>query len=153
MANDLTTIARDSTLRILEGAAFLFTDLLEPESTPGRKEHWAQLGVRLDWTGPVKGEMRLWINDALAKVIAINMLGLEDGVPCPREREIDAVKEVLNMVVGNFLTEAFGTEAVFHLGIPQTLLSASIVESLDAQDRFWVSAEEQPILVSVHPLD
>jgi CheY-specific phosphatase CheX len=152
MSDQLINAAREASVRILECAAFLFTDSLPPESVPQHGSQWHQIGVSLEYNGPVNGELRMWLSEALSKTIAVNMLGIEMGENCPEEREVDAVKEILNMILGNYLTEAYGLDAVFHLGIPRLLHPKMLAESY-TDLHFWLDAEGQPFLLSIHPQD
>lgn len=151
MNPSVVEIAEQSTTKILESATFLFTDKLAPEEIPDMEANWQQVGVRLEYHGPHSGELRMWINEPLSKIIAQNMLGLDESEECSEEREMDAIKEVLNMILGNFLTEAFGTDDVFHLGIPRIMAEKEIADSLSNPLRFWLNVEGQPLLVSIHP--
>ncbi|HSQ43276.1 MAG TPA: chemotaxis protein CheX [Fibrobacteraceae bacterium] len=145
----MVSIARNSAERILGGAAFLFLEDVSPEETPDMAV-WTALGMKLSYEGPVRGELRLWLEEGLAHTLAVNMLGLEDGETIPLARELDAAKEILNMVVGNFITEAFGSEDVYHLGIPEVLDRSEIEESLATPKHFWVDIEGKPALFSLH---
>lgn len=152
MTESIVNIAEASTVNILEGAAFIFTEKLAPEEIPQVSESWTQIGVRLEYEGPHSGELRMWIDEPLSKIIAQNMLGLEESEECSEEKEMDAVKEILNMILGNYLTEAFGTEDIYHLGIPRIIPGKLFEESVECPLRFWLSAEEHPMLVSIHPI-
>lgn len=151
MNESLLRIVEASCIHILEHAAFLFTEQMLPEDYPESASQWLPIGVRLEYEGPRSGELRLWIAEPLSRTIAQNMLGLDEMEDCSEEKEMDAVKEILNMILGNFLTEAFGTEVVFHLGIPRIIPEKLLDESLENPYRFWLSAENHPLLISIHP--
>lgn len=134
---------------ILEGAAFVFTDDLPPEQRPPTSE-WSAQGVRLTFEGPISGDLRLWAEKSFMIVLAANMLGIEPDDENAEAKAEDALKETLNMIVGTFLTDAYGNEPVFHLGIPEsidaTLLSESVADPLNV----WLNAEDHPVLFSLH---
>ncbi len=146
----LVTHARAAAEHIFEGAAFLFIDELLPESKPAKGSNWNQIGVGLEYIGPTRGEVRLWVTESLARTIAVNMIGLDDADTCPRSKIIDAVKEVLNMIVGNFLTDAFDPDDVFNLGIPVELQAEQVSESYSDAAHLWLDVEGNPTLISLH---
>jgi|GEM_PF-909267 len=150
MSEQLIEAAREASVRILECAAFLFTEELAPESIPPHESEWHQIGVSLEYTGPVNGELRMWLSEPLSKTITANMLGVDNRDECSEEREVDAVKEILNMILGNYLTDAYGLEAIFHLGIPRILPPHALLDSYDDL-HFWLDAEGEPFLLSIHP--
>jgi len=129
--------------RILEDAAFLFT---EDASDAGARfgSGWVPSGAQLRWEGPSCGTMRVWADPSLLPVLAANMLGIDEDDPDALAKGADALREILNMVVGNSLTEAWGPGPVFHLGIPQDadpdLLASDMV------DGHWIDADDHPVL-------
>lgn len=150
MDESIVAIAKESAIRILERAAFLFSEDIPENQIPLADTFWRQKGYALDYSGPLKGELRIWLPESLSRVIVSNMLGLDEESEMAQKEEDDAVKEVLNIILGIFLTEAFGTEAVFHLGIPQMLEPDEWNESAQAEGHFWLWVENEPVLMSVH---
>ena len=150
MQQEQLDMAKEAAIRILERAAFLFTDEIEDEQCPKANSKWGQKGVALDYQGPVSGELRLWMPESLSRLAAANMLGLDEGAPMSEKEEDDAVKEILNIILGIYLTEAYGTEPVFQLGIPRVLPTEEWKISLMASGHFWMAVEGFPVLLSVH---
>jgi len=150
MSPNQLTLIKDTVVRVLEGGAFLFVDEIALEATPSPGSNWEQLGVSIDYEGPHLGEIRFWVPKSLANSVAVNMLGLSEDTVVSEQQELDAIKEMLNMIAGNFLTDAFGVEDVYHLGIPFSLLPQDIEVSTNSPDHLWVSAEDHPVLVSIH---
>lgn len=140
---------RSSAERILEGAAFLFTDELQPMDIPSPHQEWGQVGVRLEFHGPHSGELRMWLPLSLSRMVAVNMLGLDDSEDCSEEKELDAVKEILNMILGNYLTDAYGVQDVYQLGIPRVLHPDEFAPTLD-YPHLWLSVEGQPFLLALY---
>ena len=129
--------------RILEEAAFIFSQPLEGPDQPD--DEWTPVGVELLWEGPSNGMMRLWAEPALLPVFAANLLGIEEDDPLSAQKGLDAVKEILNMMVGNSLTEAWGPGPIFHLHIPEAVDAAKFTP--DRVDGIWLSAEGRPMLL------
>ena len=129
--------------RILEEAAFIFSEPLEGPDQPG--DEWTPVGVERLWEGPSNGLMRLWADSSLLPVLAANLLGIEEDDPLCAEKGLDAVKEILNMIVGNSLTEAWGPGPIFQLHIPESVVTPSFVS--DRVDGVWLSGEGRPMLL------
>ena len=81
------------------------------------------------------------------------MLGADDESGLTTGNLVDALKEILNMVLGNVLTEVYGNEPVFDLDLPQLLPAKTISTSTANSFRLWFSAEGEPImfLVEIEP--
>ena len=71
----------------------------------------------IQFSGPVKGEIRAYLSRGVASIMAQNMLGLEPGDVTDQTLE-DCAKEALNMIAGSFLNKLDSTQ-VFNLSIPQ----------------------------------
>ncbi len=143
MKNEMTQAMEIVAPRILEESAFLFSERLEIADEP--KAFWNPVGVELFWEGPSNGRMRLWADPELLTVLAANMLGIEETDPVCASKGLDALKETLNMIVGNCLTEAWGPGPVFQLHIPDAVDSSGF--ALDRESGFWLSAEGRPMLL------
>ena len=70
----------------------------------------------IQFTGDLKGEMSIFVSDGLAKSMVHNLLGLETRQMTKEDIE-DCVKEVANMICGNFLGRLDQTR-VFDLSVP-----------------------------------
>ncbi len=140
-------IARQTVGRILGEAAFLFTDDLPEGSRPPLP--WNAEGISLRFAGHPSGEIRMWVGEAFARIAAANMLGID---PTDREaaaKGTDALKELLNMATGNFLTEAFGPDPVFVLGLPERLPNELLADDVNDTDAFWLEAENCPVMFTL----
>jgi CheY-specific phosphatase CheX len=87
-------------------------------------------GVRVTFTGPLRGYLALRVTSDVAHAFVENMLGVDDA-----EAQLvrDALGEVANVVCGNLLPDLVGRRAVFHLSAP---------EPLDAADASWGSSPD-----------
>lgn len=129
-------------VRILEDAAFLFVESVPDEGLPGRD--WMPVGAELRWSGPSRGVMRVWMEPDFLSALSANMLGIEEDAAAAAKAGPDAMREILNMVVGNSLTEAWGPGPVFHLEIPESA-DPDLLAS-DMADGFWIGADGHPVL-------
>ena len=142
MSDEIREAMEVVSVRILEDAAFLFADPLPPSDAPA--SDWNPDGAEIRWDGPSQGVMRIWAPRALQMALAANMLGLEDSDPTADTAGTDALREILNMVAGNTLTEAWGPGPVFQLTIPERAEPETFHS--DSGEGFWVSADGHPVL-------
>jgi CheY-specific phosphatase CheX len=91
----------------------MFYVFLEPV---GDKYPNYAMEAAIQFNGDLKGEMSIFVSDGLAKSMVHNLLGLEKGLMTKEDIE-DCVKEVANMICGNFLGRLDQTR-VFDLSIP-----------------------------------
>ncbi len=102
--------------RVLEEFAFLFAEPVENEeitSAPG-----PGFTAKMTFSGPITGQITLFVPESLIYVIAANALGVE---PEDTQRAVlaqDALKELLNITCGQLLTALAGETPVFHLSVP-----------------------------------
>jgi chemotaxis protein CheY-P-specific phosphatase CheC len=140
---DSTTAAVIS--RIIGDAAFMFTDPLDSAARPSLSD-WKTLGVRLSFSGDIAGDFRLWAPPTLARGIAVNMLGVDQTTQLTDEKLEDALKEIVNIIVGNFITDMYGDEVVSTLGLPSMMEPASLAEDYQNPSSIWLSVEGDPIV-------
>jgi len=74
------------------------------------------LMTSIQFSGPMKGEIKSYLSRGIASVMVQNMLGLEPKEVTDKTME-DCAKEALNMIAGNFLNKLEPKE-VFDLSIP-----------------------------------
>jgi hypothetical protein len=143
--NTLREIATQTISRILGEAAFIFTDALaEGAKPPGAA--WDADGVSLRFFGSPGGELRMWVGKGFACYAAANMLGLDADSEDARRKGTDALKELLNMIVGNFITAAYGDTPVFELGLPKNVARDLMEKDFVNPDAVWLGAEGNPVL-------
>ena len=142
MNTQFATALREIAPLILEETAFVFTDDL---SDPPPGPEWNPIGAQLAFKGDViLGSLRVWTDPKFARTIAANMLGVEEDDPQGEQRASDALGELLNIVLGNVLTRAYGDGPVFHLGIPTARLGELWLTDLKSES-FWLMVEGFPI--------
>lgn len=128
---------------ILEETAFVFTDEL---SDPPPGPEWNPIGAQVAFKGDIiKGGLRVWTDPKFARTIAANMLGVEEDDPQGEQRASDALGELLNIVLGNVLTRAYGDGPVFHLGIPAARPTELWQTDLKSES-LWLLVEGFPIV-------
>ncbi|MDG5816637.1 chemotaxis protein CheX [Chitinispirillales bacterium ANBcel5] len=132
----------------LENAAFVFVDNYEDCTIDPL--NWNCQGVSLNFTGKIDGEIHIWAEKEFCRHIAANMLGMDEEELQSSDKCADAFKELLNMMVGNLLTEAFGTEPVFDLGLPKLLDKNVLLEDVYSNRASWLKAEGYPVLLIIN---
>ena len=132
---------------VLEQIAFLFSESAE-ERVDISGDDW-YYGT-MEFCGPLLGTMQIATRYQLSRLLAANMLGVE-----PEEEQSvrcagDAVKELLNIVCGRFLTEAFGEDTVFTLSAPDVFTKSStfITETM-YENAVCIKVEQEILLIMV----
>ena len=143
--DSIAEIAEQTITRVLEGAAFIFTDPLAESDIP-LLQTWEADGVSLKFKGKPTGMMHLWVSEGFACSIAANMLGIDMESEIAKEKGLDALKELLNMIVGNLMTAAFGEEPVFELGLPERIDRSLLESHGDNPHAIWLQADDNPVL-------
>lgn len=133
--------------RMLEETAFLFSD--EPVRPPEFRS--ATVGVGISCDGGEGGELRLWAQATFLRKLSANMLGLEEDDPKAVAKGLDALGELLNIVLGHCLTERYGDSETVRMGIPRLIESLSLKEDLATGS--WLLAEGEPLLVAWKPIE
>jgi chemotaxis protein CheY-P-specific phosphatase CheC len=143
--NKINTTTAEVIGRIIGEAAFMFIDPIDAKDRPVSEE-WKVQGVRLSFNGDVSGEFRFWAPVSLSREIAVNMLGVDQSEPLPDEKLQDALKEIVNIIVGNFLTDMYGDGVAATLGLPCMIDPAKLPIDRGNPDALWLSMEGEAIL-------
>ncbi len=135
---------------VIEQSAFMFTESLEKNEIEIEDLTFTQASIT--FTGPINGMISMAFPSDLSREMAANFLGLDEDDPMVIESEGDAVGELLNMVVGRFLTEVEGTEPVFDLSVPliEELSTEKTIFLLNDEFCVAISVEEEPVIFNLH---
>jgi CheY-specific phosphatase CheX len=128
-------------INILNECSYIFADPVSEEEIPPLNELNLK-GVFLEYSGHKSGHVSLLANDEFLKYAAANMLGIDENSNDAIEKGFDSIKEILNMVVGNLLTEIYGCDPVFDIGIPRVLESLDEVNDSQEKDRLFFNADD-----------
>lgn len=103
---------------VLEKQAFMFAEPAEGEEleTPDGVSFQAAMS----FSGPYTGKIVLAAPIEMCREIAANVLGIEPDEEISESSARDSLKEVLNVLCGNLLTELAGSEPEFDISIPST---------------------------------
>lgn len=98
----------------------------------------------------VSGQLFVIADHALAEVVCRSVLGMEEGEELDLISKVDALKELVNVLGGHFLTEAFGKNPVFQLSAPECRdLEMKEVESVSSKYTNWYCPDDHVIGVRV----
>jgi chemotaxis protein CheY-P-specific phosphatase CheC len=96
--------------------------MLVDEVRPSPELFTSDSNIYLAWAdlkGVIDGSVSILAQDSFLTALAANLLGVDpDEVPSEAEKT-DALREMANVIAGNFLTEAYGTDTIFDVIQPQ----------------------------------
>ena len=145
MEND---ILRKVCCDVFESLSFMFGEPIDLDEVESDSEHF--INVSISYKGDRAGAINLIVSPETANSLAYNILGIEeDEEEMPVEPSMDALKELLNTICGQFLTSKFGDEPVFDLTIPEikTITIDEWQGFVDSGNFLAVNIEDEPILI------
>lgn len=83
------------------------------------------LNVRIEYTGEHKGELGLILEKPMASRFAAHILGLASPGDVHDDMIEDALKELLNVVCGHFVTLLYGYAPVLKISLPRVFTIGS----------------------------
>lgn len=136
--------------RVFEQTAFMFpetTDLLN--GIPCSEGDLTC--VSLKFSGERSGDIALILPAALCHELAANILGEELTEEDTREKELDAARETLNIIAGQFLIQMFGTKALFNLSAPETspLTRDDFFSAIGDKEYTCCMVDHHPVITAV----
>jgi chemotaxis protein CheY-P-specific phosphatase CheC len=132
--------------RVFEQTAFIFpepADMRDGVSFDGIDF----VLTELSFSGDECGRMFLMVPDEICTELSANMLGEDINDAAPKEKRFDALKEILNIIAGQVLTELYGEKAVFNLTTPEV--------REPSQDEFFALIDKNEYMCNVvdeHPI-
>lgn len=132
---------------IFQNAAYLFAEKLAPWDQPEFSK-WMPLGAEIVYSGQETGYIRLWADEALARTIAMNMLGMDCDVNIAKGKCVDALKEILNMIAGNFITVYYGENSNIRIGLPSLPADSYFRRDFENKESLWFYVEGHIMLVA-----
>ncbi|MEN6624722.1 MAG: chemotaxis protein CheX [Candidatus Sumerlaeia bacterium] len=135
--------------RVIEQLAFMFAEPAEKEAIPTPDGECVSVAMRFE--GALAGGLRLAVPAAMCGELAGNMLGMDPDDEQAIAKGLDALKELLNVICGNILTDIAGEEAVFSLSIPtsQALTAAEWAAFQAEPATLGFQVDEHPALLQL----
>jgi chemotaxis protein CheY-P-specific phosphatase CheC len=133
---------------VFESLSFMFGEVIDLDEVDSESESF--INVSISYKGDRAGAIILIVSDETAKIIAYNILGIdEDEEDLPSESYMDALKELLNTICGQFITSMFGEEPVFDLTVPETKIISldEWQKSVDSGNFIALNVDDEPILI------
>jgi len=133
---------------VFESLSFMFGEPIDLDEVESDSESF--INVEISYKGDRAGTISLIVTSETANSLAYNILGIdEDEEELPIESSMDALKEMLNTVCGQFITSKFGDEPVFDLTVPETKIISheEWQKAVDGNNFLAVNIEDEPILI------
>lgn len=149
MSQANTVTLREIFSDILANLAFMFTDDELPEVAVD--EVWFETTIRYE--GPTQGHLRLRCAQSFMTSLAGNLLGIDPDDSEADVKSVDAVKELMNILCGQLVTQFYGSDAVFNLSIPECnqLDAPPDLDERDTDDAFSLTVNESRVRL-IHTL-
>lgn len=107
----------NAVISVLNDMAATRASATRPENLPRFDQ--SLIHAHITFEGPSSGELGLLMDPDFAADLASRILGVDESKDLLQDMVLDAVKELLNVVCGQFLTQRFGYEPAFSLGVPR----------------------------------
>lgn len=120
----------EAAARVLEDGAFLFT---EPADEPPALQDDV-VTARIRFEGPGEGFLQVTMPTQGCTMLAANMLGVDPEDDDAAARGRDALGEILNILCGALLGEAFPDSAEIKMGLPYVAEGREVPADPKGQD-------------------
>ena len=133
---------------VFESLSFMFGEAIDLDELDSESKIF--INVSIKYKGSRAGAINLIVSDETAKILAYNILGIdEDEEDLPFESSMDALKELLNTICGQFITSRFGNKPVFDLTVPETKIISldEWQKSVDSGNFLVLNFDDEPILI------
>jgi chemotaxis protein CheY-P-specific phosphatase CheC len=127
----------ESLQSVLEKMVFMITESLEDDELDDQVENL--LRAEMEFSGSLSGKVVLAAQSELCAEIAENMLGIDPDDVNQSSLE-DALREILNMACGQYLTSRWGEDQVFDLTVPH-------VEEFNSEQWSELAQEEKSMVI------
>ncbi len=140
---------------VTEKMAYMFGDVVPADELPDVPRDAGFVKVSMEFSGPSGGLLTLAVPEKMCSELAANVLGLDSNDERAEEAAHDALKEILNVTCGNFLTEMAGEESVFDLTVPEMTLIGKEVwrELLASEEAVTVIIDAFPSVIIFSPAE
>jgi CheY-specific phosphatase CheX len=147
-AKSLEPVLLEVVSDVLEQFSFMFTEPSEGNLFNCFGPHLLQ--AQIVFKGSVCGGLSMFAMAPFCVQLAANVLGMEPE-DVSYDHAYDALKEVVNVVCGEFLLRVGGKKQVFDLSIPKIrkMPVANVREIMTLPGVVQVMIDEQPVLVQV----
>lgn len=136
-------------IKVLEDWAMMLVEDSEP-STRIFSEAEPLYMSHVNMHGPFQSTISIVAQKDFMKLLTTNLLGLEPATAISEEELKDAFREMGNVLAGNFITEAYGTEVTFDILNPTVseISQVKLEELAHSPQAYFVIADETPVCVT-----
>ncbi|MEI8242060.1 MAG: chemotaxis protein CheX [bacterium] len=148
MSTENMETLRSVAIKVLERFAFLLADPLEHAVVASHADgFWL---VQVIFRGPRQGALALIATPILARQLAANLYGYEQGDEVTPEQAEDALKELLNVICGDYLHRMDGSAAIYDLSAPEcsAITGEAVQLWLKRHAHGFLSVEGHPMILS-----
>jgi CheY-specific phosphatase CheX len=134
--------------KVLETWAMVFVDPLNEDTSSAFANYTDIACSAILFKGVIEGKLLVIAPKELAVTIATNVLGC-DPEDVSEESVSDVMKELANVIGGNFVTEAYGTDTAFEIVPPiySSFNKEQFVEFNNSTNSVKVMADNFPMAV------
>ena len=145
--HEKSEIMEEVVVSVLEKLAYMFADQVPSEEMPG--DAGSLLRADIYFVGSTSGQLTLISSEEMCNELSVNMLGVEPGELDDQGLGREALKELLNVICGQLLTEILGDKPVFDLSAPTVSQMDAVQWKFFCTDSNALSfmVDENPVLL------
>lgn len=134
---------------VLENLAFMFAEQAEKDDIPETISKSIEVGI--SFSGYANGALKLITTKEVCNEVAINLLGCLDASDLNPDSADDAIKELINITCGQFLTATAGTKPVFNLKPPTVIHTdqSTWKNMRDDDSSYLFKIDDEPIIINI----
>ncbi|MFP4458833.1 MAG: chemotaxis protein CheX [Candidatus Zixiibacteriota bacterium] len=146
MSKDKNEILSNVFCSVLEMQAFMFAEPAEAEDLPREVNDCVM--TKIGYNGDQNGIIEMAVPSDMALELAANILGMELDDEFAKQKANDALKELLNIICGNVITDLHGTKADISPTIPEIeTLSAQEWKDIMDKNSLYFIVDEIPVIL------
>lgn len=144
-----------TTLLALEEWGLMLCDRSAEQADHYFGEMEGLLLASMRFQGLIEGQLYLLVEEAFSETLCRNLLAKEMDESVSEEEKEDALRELCNVILGNYLTEAYGDDTAFELTLPNVHAAspAELARFFSSELQLSVIADDQPLAVAVGPTE
>lgn len=149
MNKNYNDLLNETVSEVFETIAFMLPMEVDIDSDNPEASQDNIMTIGISFEGFASGELIISFPGELAKLVAANILGVDEDDPDVEAKSIDASKELLNIICGNLLPKLYGDEPVFNLHAPYLIDKFnSEISVKDSENLSQIKLEVEDFIVS-----
>ncbi|MCP4567115.1 MAG: chemotaxis protein CheX [FCB group bacterium] len=141
------TSLNETVVSVLEQMAFIFCEPADLQEGIDLDE-FEFIKVSLTFDGHKSGQVTIIAPNEFCRELVANMLGEDIDNEDDCGKQADAVKEILNIITGQYLTQVYGDKVVFNLSAPEAaeIQSEELYAFIGENECACCQSDEYPVL-------